>query len=167
MVLFGNAQFAASLVESSNHAIDRSAINLAANMYVRQDPRSAADWALRLRDADRSAAALYGVATGWLLSDPAAAQQWALGVPRGEKRDEIIGALFQQGTRSSLDVESLIEGYSSNAVADRSIAEYVERIAQNRSFYGDAGIARAEQLIELMVDRDLRREAEERIAEAR
>jgi hypothetical protein len=167
LVLFGNAQFVTALVESSDYAIDASAINLAANMLVRQDPHAAAEWALRLRDADRSAAAIYGVTTGWLLSDPAAAQQWALQLPRGETRDEVVDTMIEQGTRSPLDVERLIESYSSNVVADRSIAEYVERIARNRSFYGDAGITRAERLIEQMTDSDLRRDTEEILAEGR
>jgi hypothetical protein len=167
MVLFGDSQFAAALVESSDHAIDSTAISLAANMFAEQDPRSAAEWALRLTDADNAAAAIEGVTTGWLRTDPAAAQRWALETPRGESRDEIIDTLIEQNTPFPLDLESLVEGYSSNAVADRSIARYVERVVPNRSFYGEAGIQRAEQLIELMTDPNLRREAEERIAEAR
>jgi hypothetical protein len=84
MVLFGDSQFAAALVESSDHAIDSTAISLAANMFAEQDPRSAAEWALRLTDADNAAAAIEGVTTGWLRTDPAAAQRWALETPRGE-----------------------------------------------------------------------------------
>src|SRR5690606_13192753 len=79
---------AARLLPAMPAELQRSAAASIANGIARSDLAAAARWAVALGDEAARTTAVQQVATSWATRDPRAAQSWAVGLPRGETRDQ-------------------------------------------------------------------------------
>jgi hypothetical protein len=92
-----------------------------ASLWARQDPAAAARWveAIVLDPAaeHRRDAALGNVASRWALQDADRARGWALGLPPGARRDEVLSSLLRVGADSGDVDRRLVDALSSNEAA--------------------------------------------------
>lgn len=162
-----NPQFLVDFVETSDAAVGRDAIQMAANYLTQADPYDAVQWATGLVDAERSAMAMEGVVSSWLVTDPAAVQRWTLDQPRSQSRDRILDALMLEGVLSAdLDRESLLDAYASDSAAQQIIAASIERGARTPARFRETSMPQFELMIERLTDPELRQQAELNIGAA-
>src|SRR5690606_31968149 len=64
-------------------------VSQVASQWARQDPLTAAEWALRRGDAEQRSAAIRAVASAWVQRDPDATAAWARRVPP-DVRDAVV-----------------------------------------------------------------------------
>jgi hypothetical protein len=104
---------------------------------------------------------------GWAQRDGAAAQRWAFEQPRGTLRDEILGTILEGAIiYDGVDPRALVEGFTSPAAAQESIYQFIVRDVINRRAVTAASRAQVEWMLTRLTDAELRRQAEERIAQA-
>jgi hypothetical protein len=104
------------------------------------------------------------VGSSWATRDPRGAQSWAIGLPRGETRDQALTAVLSRLARNGFDVtieDRLLEAFDSKPARDQQVTRLVASIAAEDP-------DRAESMLEKWIDdAPLRQQGERMIESAR
>lgn len=159
-------QAVADFIASTDADISYESVMRTGYSYADHEPEAAMQWALGLRNPEYAGWAAAAAIDGWGANDAPAAQRFALAQPRGALRDQMLSALLQGGVfYEGLDRKALVRGHTSPAAAQESIHMFILRDVINRREVTAESKAEVEWMLDQLTDVELKREAEERIAE--
>lgn len=151
-----DARSAAEALSQASPQVQLGAASQVAALYAREDPRAAARWSESLTD-ERARNGAVGAAVGaWAAADFGAAQSYAMGLDRGETRDQALSTLVVRSAQSGDFERGLLDAFSSDSATQDALARAIPLISRE-----DPEEARA--LLERVTSGETRRQIEEQI----
>jgi hypothetical protein len=161
-------QAVADFIASTSADISYEAVMRTGYSYADHEPEAAMQWALGLSNPEYAGWAAAAAIDGWGGEDAPAAQRFALAQPPGALRDQMLSSLLRGGVfYEGLDHRALVRAHTSPAAAQESIFMFILRDVVTRRDVTAESRAEVEWMLEQLTDPELRRQAEERIAEER
>jgi hypothetical protein len=99
--------------------------------WAQRDPRSAANWALRVQNEQARDAAIASVATQWASSEPDSATQWAMTMPRGHDRDSALQSVISIVASKRVPENTLFEGIEDELTRQQAAVTAAYRLARS------------------------------------
>lgn len=147
---------AARMLAQSSGDVQLGAATQVAQALARQDPREAARWAATLREPRARRSAISATVLAWAAGDLGGARGFALGLERGETRDQALSALILSMGQTGRFDRDLLGSFSSDSAGQAALAGAIPMIARTDR-------AEAEDLLRLVTSANTRRQIEERI----
>ena len=121
----GDPRSIAAFVERQSPQLRANSAPLVGYLWAGTDPRAAAQWAERVdfdsANENRRLGLFANVAGQWAMSDPDGARDWVLGMPPGEGRDQVLGALLRTTVDTGRIDMSAVDSYSSDERRQQSL----------------------------------------------
>jgi hypothetical protein len=147
---------AAQAVSQAGPQVQLSAAPSVAAALAREDPRAAARFAESLADERASRSAIAMTVATWAVGDLGAAQSYALGLDRGETRDQALDALIRQSAQSPRFERSLLDAFSSDRATQDALERAIPLVSRQDP-------AEAQELLRRVTSPEARRRIEEQI----
>lgn len=152
-----DARAAARVLSQSSVEVQLGAASQVAQAWAQEDPRAAARWAASLSEPRARSGAIVASIGQWAGRDLGAARNFALGLERGETRDQALSAVISTMSQSGEFDRELLGSYSSDTARQDALVRAIPVIAQSDR-------EQADELLGLVTSANTRRQIEDRIA---